>query len=73
MDPKHGEISRAMRNRGIEIFVCGDVDDIEGYSEFDVKRLMHELGLIGKMPCELLLEIHNQLNSLVPASSKHTS
>ena len=25
MDPKYGEISRAMRNRGVEIFMLGEV------------------------------------------------
>ena len=25
MDPKYGEISRAMRNRGVEIFILGEV------------------------------------------------
>lgn len=25
MDPHHGEISRAMRNRGVEIYVFGEV------------------------------------------------
>ena len=25
LDPKHGEISRAMRNRGVEIYILGEV------------------------------------------------
>ena len=25
MDPRHGEISRALRNRGIEIYILGEV------------------------------------------------
>ena len=25
MDPKYGEISRAMRNRGVEIYILGEV------------------------------------------------
>jgi len=25
MDPRHGELSRALRNRGIEICILGDV------------------------------------------------
>jgi midasin (ATPase involved in ribosome maturation) len=25
MDPKNGEISRAMRNRGVEIYIAGEV------------------------------------------------
>lgn len=28
MDPRHGEISRAMRNRGIEIYIPGEVSEI---------------------------------------------
>jgi len=26
MDPRHGELSRAMRNRGIEIYILGEVN-----------------------------------------------
>lgn len=26
MDPRHGELSRAMRNRGIEICILGEVN-----------------------------------------------
>jgi len=25
LDPKHGEISRAMRNRGVEVYILGEV------------------------------------------------
>lgn len=28
MDPRHGEISRAMRNRGIEIYIPGEVGEV---------------------------------------------
>ena len=31
MDPKLGEISRAMRNRGIEIYIPGEVGEVSGY------------------------------------------
>ena len=29
MNPKFGEISRAMRNRGVEIFILSEVDHYE--------------------------------------------
>ena len=72
MDPKHGEISRAMRNRGIEIFLPNEEDTgfVDGYSTRDVKTLMQATGLVGRLPCEVLLELRKELNGLVPVSSK---
>ena len=32
MDPKHGEISRAMRNRGVEIYMLGEVSPAAHYA-----------------------------------------
>lgn len=52
MDPKYGEISRAMRNRGVEIFLLRPDDPNTSLSEtvtnFDLKALLSSCGL----PCE---------------------
>ena len=46
MDPVHGEISRAMRNRGLEIYISGDGDGSIP-DDLDLKVLLHSLGLVG--------------------------
>ena len=46
MDPKHGEISRAMRNRGVEIFLMGEVCAMQSI-EFKNRLAKCE----GKNPC----------------------
>ncbi|XP_014736917.1 PREDICTED: midasin-like, partial [Sturnus vulgaris] len=46
MDPVHGEISRAMRNRGIEIYIPGE-NDGNMLDSLDLKLLLHGLGLVG--------------------------
>jgi midasin len=40
MDPKHGEISRAMRNRCIELAITK-----ENYSEDDLRRIIYMKGI----------------------------
>lgn len=57
MDPLHGEISRAMRNRGIEIYVPGDSDE-KSLDPHDVKLLLHGLGLPGNSVCDALVAVH---------------
>ncbi|XP_037082374.1 midasin-like [Pollicipes pollicipes] len=39
MDPRHGEISRAMRNRGVEIYMLGP-EEGGGLSELDLAALL---------------------------------
>lgn len=59
MDPKHGEISRAMRNRGVEIFMRHEVqfDFIHAYSDFTTAFFLEVrcLFLIGKILKQLRL------------------
>ncbi|KAJ3272914.1 hypothetical protein HDV01_005111 [Terramyces sp. JEL0728] len=55
MDPRHGEISRAMRNRSIEIFIS----DFYNYSEagnVDVMKLLTEYGLPGIFAAKSFLD-----------------
>ncbi|KAJ8039371.1 Midasin [Holothuria leucospilota] len=56
MDPKYGEISRAMRNRGVEIYVAPESLSLD-YSHADMRTLLGGLGL----PLELskqLIKVH---------------
>ena len=59
MDPSHGEISRAMRNRGIEIYVAGDSNE-NALDPHDVKQLLHSLGLLGSSTCDTLMAVHTE-------------
>uniref|UniRef100_A0A803V8M9 Midasin n=1 Tax=Ficedula albicollis TaxID=59894 RepID=A0A803V8M9_FICAL len=56
MDPVHGEISRAMRNRGIEIYIPGE-NDGNMLDSLDLKLLLHGLGLVGDSVCDALLAV----------------
>ncbi|KAM5286744.1 midasin isoform 2-T2 [Hipposideros larvatus] len=74
MDPVHGEISRAMRNRGLEIYISGE-GDRSIPDELDLKVLLHSLGLVGDSVCDTLLALHRETQSTVvgsPASSVST-
>ncbi|XP_067673927.1 midasin-like [Haliotis asinina] len=65
MDPKFGEISRAMRNRGVEIYIPGE-DDGCPYSTYDTKRMMKGLGLDDKLVCDWLLDLHTTMKERLP-------
>ncbi|XP_059970578.1 midasin isoform X2 [Mesoplodon densirostris] len=74
MDPVHGEISRAMRNRGLEIYISGEGDGSIP-DDLDLKVLLHSLGLVGGSVCDILLALHSETRSAVvgsPASSLST-
>lgn len=64
MDPVHGEISRAMRNRGLEIYISGD-GDRSIPDDLDLKVLLHSLGLVGGSVCDTLLALHTEARSAV--------
>ncbi|XP_066850638.1 midasin isoform X2 [Anser cygnoides] len=67
MDPVHGEISRAMRNRGIEIYIPGE-NDGNVLDSLDLKLLLHGLGLVGDNICEALLAVHSETKTAIPGS-----
>ncbi|KAL1775570.1 midasin isoform X1 [Sigmodon hispidus] len=74
MDPVHGEISRAMRNRGLEIYISGEGDGSVP-DNLDLKVLLHSLGLVGDSVCNILLALHSEVQSIVrgsPTSSVST-
>uniref|UniRef100_A0AAQ5XCQ8 Midasin n=1 Tax=Amphiprion ocellaris TaxID=80972 RepID=A0AAQ5XCQ8_AMPOC len=65
MDPVHGELSRAMRNRGVEVYIPGEHEGV-CWDTLDLKTLLHTAGVTGDCVCDLQL-----LRSAVysPASS----
>ncbi|XP_060128572.1 midasin isoform X2 [Zootoca vivipara] len=66
MDPSHGEISRAMRNRGIEIYVPGESGSLDLH---DVKLLLHGMGLFGSSICDELVAVHTEAKESIAGSS----
>jgi midasin len=64
MDPAHGEISRAMRNRGLEIYISGEGDESIP-DNLDLKVLLHSLGLVGDSVCDILLALHTETRSTI--------
>ncbi|XP_061609171.1 midasin isoform X3 [Phyllopteryx taeniolatus] len=71
MDPVHGELSRAMRNRGVEIYIPGENDGIS-WDTLDLKTLLRTAGVTGDCVCNLLIEIHKSIKSAIwdsPVSS----
>ncbi|XP_075869163.1 midasin [Nelusetta ayraudi] len=71
MDPAHGELSRAMRNRGVEIYIPGEHEAV-CWDTLDLKTLLHTEGVAGDCVCDLLIEIHKSIKSAIwdsPASS----
>ncbi|GFO05691.1 midasin-like [Plakobranchus ocellatus] len=66
MDPKMGEISRAMRNRGIEIYMLGETEG-EPYSEEDILAMLTKCsGLKNEALCHWLLDLHRELKAEAP-------
>ncbi|KAJ6665782.1 hypothetical protein lerEdw1_001254 [Lerista edwardsae] len=68
MDPMHGEISRAMRNRGIEIYIPGDGDE-NSLDPHDMKLLLNGLGLSGNSICDALVAVHTEAKTSIAGSS----
>lgn len=69
MDPVHGEISRAMRNRGIEIYISGE-NDGNVLDNLDLKLLLHGLGLVGDSVCDALLAVHSETKTSIPGKKR---
>ncbi|KAG8582222.1 hypothetical protein GDO81_007964 [Engystomops pustulosus] len=67
MDPSHGEISRAMRNRGVELFISEDGHDTV-IDLFDMNTLLNSLGLVGDNLCNALINVHKEISDTVIGS-----
>ncbi|KAM4043140.1 midasin isoform 2-T2 [Anomaloglossus baeobatrachus] len=66
LDPSHGEISRAMRNRGVEIYIPEDGDT--ALDSYDIKTLLNSLGMIGDELCNALIHVHTEINKTIIGS-----
>lgn len=64
MDPGHGELSRAMRNRGVEVYIPGEHEGV-CWDTLDLKTLLHTAGVTGDCVCDLLIEIHKSIKSAI--------
>lgn len=64
MDPAHGEISRAMRNRGVEIYIPGEQEG-SGWDLLDLKTMLQAAGVIGDCVCDLLITIHTEVKAAI--------
>ncbi|KAG5864338.1 hypothetical protein JTB14_009680 [Gonioctena quinquepunctata] len=64
MDPKNGEISRAMRNRGIELYMLDDNEEGK-LNELDTMSLINLEGLDSTVHIKILMKIHAFLSGLI--------
>lgn len=64
MDPAHGEISRAMRNRGVEIYIPGENEGV-CWDSLDLKTILHTMGVTGDCVCDLLMAVHYEIKSAI--------
>ncbi|XP_075233650.1 midasin [Lycorma delicatula] len=62
MDPRYGEISRAMRNRGVEIYLLES--EKGNIPRLDLKALLDKSGIKNSGHQEVLLEIHDAVKHL---------
>ncbi|XP_063981633.1 midasin-like isoform X2 [Diachasmimorpha longicaudata] len=62
MDPNYGEISRAMRNRGVEIYLSPRRDDPES-NTLDIKSQLYALGLVRVNHQNALIDINRKISS----------
>ncbi|KAI8498711.1 AAA ATPase midasin, partial [Branchiostoma belcheri] len=72
MDPVHGEISRAMRNRGVEIYMTGEQDHHGNQDNHhgnldpeDVMSLLQGAGLLEEGACQQLVRVHQEVREQV--------
>ncbi|KAG8189748.1 hypothetical protein JTE90_012923 [Oedothorax gibbosus] len=62
MNPKNGEISRPMRNRGVEIFIEPiGTETVQWKQDLDVAAFAQCKGLVHSTAVSKLFEVHNQL------------
>ncbi|XP_076242744.1 midasin [Calliopsis andreniformis] len=60
MDPRYGEISRAMRNRGVEISIIMP-QEISEYNKLDIRSLLNNCGIRKVSQQDLLLRIYESV------------
>ncbi|XP_066248350.1 midasin [Euwallacea similis] len=72
MDPKNGEISRAMRNRGVEIYMLND-SEIATDNNFDLLSLIDLKGLSNPKLIKTLLKVHEFISTLILSEKPKTT
>ncbi|ESP03977.1 hypothetical protein LOTGIDRAFT_156579 [Lottia gigantea] len=71
MDSKYGEISRAMRNRGVEIYIPGEVDGCT-YSRLDILSMLEGIGIRSYSIKHWLISVHDSVKQELPYTEKPT-
>ncbi|KAL2731877.1 LOW QUALITY PROTEIN: midasin-like, partial [Vespula squamosa] len=69
MDPRYGEISRAMRNRGVEIYMIGSKENIH-YDRMDLKSMLHHYGITKCHHQRALVEIYERMSKEIVTIDK---
>ncbi|XP_071447069.1 midasin [Hetaerina americana] len=69
LDPRHGQISRAMRNRGVEIFLTSPDEGID-YDNVDKRALLSEAGVKSLSLQSKILGIHEVMSSTIMGPEK---
>ncbi|KAL2723001.1 midasin-like [Vespula maculifrons] len=69
MDPRYGEISRAMRNRGVEIYMIGPKENIH-YDRMDLKSMLHHYGITKCHHQRALVEIYERMSKEIVTIDK---
>ncbi|XP_059609312.1 midasin [Phlebotomus argentipes] len=59
LDPRNGEISRAMRNRCLEIFMERD-----GYTKEDLRHIIYDVGVQNLSMIDAMIRIHERLKGI---------
>ncbi|XP_011881988.1 PREDICTED: midasin isoform X2 [Vollenhovia emeryi] len=72
MDPRCGEISRAMRNRGVEIYMLGPKENIDE-NVIDFKSLLLNAGITKSAHRDALLEIHGRVSEEIVAVDRFSA
>ncbi|KAF5303068.1 hypothetical protein FQR65_LT08397 [Abscondita terminalis] len=65
MDPKNGEISRAMRNRGIEVYLLSEHEEGFVKNDLDLKSMINLGGLTNVSHIDVLLKMHNFISDSI--------
>ncbi|XP_050325190.1 midasin [Bactrocera neohumeralis] len=64
IDPKNGELSRAMRNRCVELAIAKDT-----YSTDDMRLIVYKNGVRGMVAINCILDIHKRLMQSTPINN----
>ncbi|XP_077262322.1 midasin [Temnothorax americanus] len=72
MDPRYGEISRAMRNRGVEIYMLGSKENVNE-DVIDFKSLLLSAGITKSAHRDALLEIYDRMSEEIVAVDRFSA